>query len=80
MVTETAIHYDKQTDGLTKITCVTQSRRYRIDIFTLGLFAAFIIFFVFNFYLFMSGEHEVYQRYKKWHSHNIMSLTKLERE
>jgi len=78
MITQIKINYHQKEDGLVEISCDTISRAYKINLLEVLLQLAFLLFFLFNLYLFLSGEHAVYQRYKKWYAHTIASLSKIE--
>lgn len=80
MVTQVKIIYHQKDDGLVEIKCDTVSRAYKINPLAVLLMMAFLMFFLFNLYLFVSGEHAVYLRYKKWYAHTIASLSKIEVE
>lgn len=36
--------------------------------------------FIFNVYIFLSSEHNLFQRYLKWYANNIEQLSKIEKD
>ena len=52
----------------------------KIEVMTLGLMVIFLLFFLFNLYLNLSNEFNIYQRYTKWKEHNIKPLSKIEKD
>ena len=78
----TRIHFDWviEESGHILFDVSVVSRQYTLNIMGIVMQAAFVAFFVLNLYIFCSSEHDVYQRMKKWHQHNIDPLSKVEKE
>ena len=72
--------YERKEDGLQTITFYAVSEVMKIEPMTLGLMAIFLLFYLFNLYLNLSNEFNIYQRYSKWKEHNIKPLSKIEKD
>jgi len=80
MLTRVEFHWEKMSSGHINFNVSMTSRQYQIDVFGIMLQIVFIGFFVLNLYLFLTTEHDIYQRLKKWRQHNIEPLSKVERD
>ena len=78
----TRIHFDweRLASGSISFDVSMTSRQYQIDVLGIMLQGVFVAFFVLNLYLFITTEHDIFQRMQKWRHHNIDPLTKVERE
>lgn len=72
--------YERKEDGLQSITFYAVSEVMKIEVMTLGLMVFFLLFYLFNLYLNLSNEFNIYQRYSKWKEHNIRPLSKIEKD
>ena len=80
MLTVADMKYERKEDGLQSITFYAVSEFMKIEVMTLGLMVIFLLFFLFNLYLNLSNEFNIYQRYTKWKEHNIKPLSKIEKD
>lgn len=80
MLTVADMKYDRKEDGLQTITFYAVSEFMKIEVMTLGLMVIFLLFFLFNLYLNLSNEFNIFQRYTKWKEHNIKPLSKIEKD
>jgi len=64
---------------LTKIWIDTTSNSLTIELSRLILQIVYAVMFLLNIYIFVSGEHNIIQRFNKWHEINIEPLTHIEK-
>ena len=80
MVTNVSLKYQKQRDGFVNVSIEVASDTLAIDASRFIMLIVFAIIFLLNLYIFMSSEHNIYQRFLKWHQNNIAPLTKIEKD